>query len=61
MAPGVPHLLHKPKAAINSGKGPGVEAEIHHPVEMQKVLQQKKRDMKLAAKIEQAESAEFDA
>lgn len=25
---------------------------IHHPVEMQKVLQQKKRDMKLAAKME---------
>ena len=34
MAPGVPHLLHKPKAAIDSGKPPGMEAEIHHPVEM---------------------------
>ena len=34
MAPGVPHLLHKPKAAIDSGKSPGVKAEIHHPVEM---------------------------
>ena len=34
MVPGVPHLLHKPKAAIDSSKCPGVEAEIHHPVEM---------------------------
>jgi hypothetical protein len=34
MAPGVTHLLHKPKPAVDSGKCPGVKAEIHHPVEM---------------------------
>jgi|TARA_B100001059_G_scaffold74556_1_gene72137 hypothetical protein len=34
MAPGVTHPLHKPKPAVDSGKCPGVKAEIHHPVEM---------------------------
>ena len=34
LLPGVAHLLDEPETAVQSGEQAGMQAEVHHPLEM---------------------------